>query len=255
MRAATTLSALGLIVAVSQAAVAQDAALDTAIKSYLDKNPQHLQRILRETLLQNPEMVQEALLELQRRRALAEAAVKTAAVRGHADQIFRSFHDGALGNAEGDVIVVEFFDYNCGYCKRALSDTVELIGSNPRVKVVLKEFPVLGPGSVEAARVAHAVRLLDPDGGSYQRFHKQLRAESGPINKARALAVAADVGLDPSKVETMMNDAAVNEAIDGVRNLAGTLGIRGTPSYVIGDSVVVGAVGLAALRDKIATLK
>src|SRR5205807_3245805 len=97
--------------------------------------------------------------------------------------------------------MVEFFDYNCGYCKRALSDMMELMKSDPKLKVVLKEFPVLGPGSAEAAQVAVAVRMQDKGGKKYLEFHQKLLGGRGQVDKARALAVAKELGLDVARIE------------------------------------------------------
>ena len=108
------------------------------------------------------------------------------------------------GNPQGDVTFVEFFDYNCGYCKRAMDDMFALMKSDPKLKVVLKEFPVLGPGSVEAARVAVAVRMQDKTGKKYMDFHQKLLSGRGQADKARALAVAKEVGLDVARIERDM---------------------------------------------------
>ena len=160
-----------------------------------------------------------------------------------------------LGNPDGKVTMVEFFDYNCAYCKRALPDMMSLLKSDPDLKFVLKEFPVLGPGSVEAAHVAVAARMQDPSGKKYIEFHQKLLGGRGPADKARALAVAKDVGFDVARIEKDMNSDEVKDTIDEDMKLADELGVSGTPSYVVGDQVVVGAVGLDELREKIKDLR
>jgi protein-disulfide isomerase len=147
--------------------------------------------------------------------------------------------------------MVEFFDYNCGYCKRALTDMLDLMKSDRKLKVVLKEFPVLGPGSVEAARVAVAVRMQDASGAKYLQFHQKLLSERGQVNKVRALAVAAEVGLDVARIETDMASDEVNLTLAESVKLARTLGINGTPGYVIGNTIVPGAAGLTVLADRV----
>ncbi len=157
-----------------------------------------------------------------------------------------------LGNPQGNVTMVEFFDYNCGYCKHAMSDMLTLLKTDPNLKFVLKEFPVLGEGSVEAAHVAVAARMQDATGKKYIEFHQKLLGGRGPADKARALAVAKDVGFDMARLEKDMGSDEVKKTIDENLKLADLIGVNGTPSYVVGDEVVVGAVGLDALKEKIA---
>jgi protein-disulfide isomerase len=157
-----------------------------------------------------------------------------------------------LGNPKGDVTLVEFFDYNCGFCKGALPTLVDLMKDDGKLKVVLKEFPVLGPGSVEAAKVAVAVRMQDKSGKKYLDFHQKLLGGRGKADKARALAVAKEVGMDMARLDKDMASDEVRVSLEESLKLAETLGLNGTPSYVIGEDVVVGAVGMDALRGKIA---
>ena len=144
------------------------------------------------------------MAELEKKQAADEAAKNQAAVKDNAETIFNSPRQVVTGNPQGDVTFVEFFDYNCGYCKRAMDDMFDLMKSDPKLKVVLKEFPVLGPGSVEAARVAVAVRMQDKTGKKYIDFHQKLLGGRGQADKARALAVAKEVGLDMARIERDM---------------------------------------------------
>jgi protein-disulfide isomerase len=159
------------------------------------------------------------------------------------------------GNPNGDVTFVEFFDYNCGYCKRAMSDMFDLMKTDGKLKVVLKEFPVLGPGSIEAAKVAVAVRMQDKGGQKYMQFHQRLLGGRGQADKARALAVAKEVGLDMPRLEKDVDSPEVKATIDESMKLAEQLGLNGTPSYVIGKQVIVGAVGIDALKEKVNTAR
>jgi protein-disulfide isomerase len=158
-----------------------------------------------------------------------------------------------LGNPNGNVAFVEFFDYNCGYCKRAMDDMLTLLKDDSKLKVVLKEFPVLGPGSVEAAQVAIAVHMQDKTGKKYLEFHQKLLGGRGEADKARALAVAKDIGLDMARLDKDIASPEVKATLQESFKLAEALGLNGTPSYVIGDNVVVGAVGLDALKEKVNT--
>ena len=151
--------------------------------------------------------------------------------------------------------MVEFFDYNCGYCKRALADMLELMKNDSKLRVVLKEFPVLGEASVDAARVAVAVRMQDPSGKKYLDFHQKLLANRGSIGRTQALAAAKEAGLDLARIEKDIAGDEPKATIEDSFKLADALGLSGTPSYVIGTQVVVGAVGLPNLREKINTAR
>jgi protein-disulfide isomerase len=210
-----------------------------------------IERIVREYLISHPEVLQEAMAELEKRTAEAEAAKHQAAVKEYSKEIFNSPRQVVLGNPKGDVTMVEFFDYNCGYCKRAMQDMLTLLKTDSNLKVVLKEFPVLGPGSVEAAKVAAAVHIQDKTGKKYLEFHQKLLGGRGQADKAHALAAAKDVGLDVGRIEKEMESPDVKAMLDESFKLAEALGLNGTPSYVVGKDVVVGAVGLDALKEQI----
>ena len=212
-----------------------------------------IQSIVREYLLAHPEVLQEAMSELEKRQGMAEAEKHKAAVKEYSQAIFSSPRQVNLGNPDGNVTFVEFFDYNCGYCKRAMNDMLTLMKDDPKLKVVLKEFPVLGPGSVEAAQVAVAVRMQDKTGKKYLEFHQKLLGGRGQADKAHALAAAKDVGLNVAQIEKDLTSPEVKATLEESFKIAEALGMNGTPSYVIGNDVVVGAVGLQALQEKINT--
>jgi len=209
------------------------------------------EKIIRNYLINNPEVLQEAIAELEKRQAKAEAEKHKVAVKDNADALFNSPRHVVVGNPKGDVTFVEFFDYNCGYCKRALEDMNALMKADPKLRVVLKEFPVLGPASMDAARVGVAVRMQDKTGKKYLEFHQKLLTGRGQVDKARALAAAKEVGMDVARIERDLGSDEVRASIEESFKLAEKLGLNGTPSYVIGGDVVVGAVGLATLREKI----
>lgn len=210
-----------------------------------------IEQITKEYLLQHPEVIQEALAALESRQQADEAQAHAGAVKDNAATLFGSPRQVVLGNPHGDVTMVEFFDYNCAYCKRALSDMLELMKNDGGLKVVLKEFPVLGEPSAEAAQVAVAVRMQDDTGQKYLEFHQKLLGSGGQVDRARALAVAKEIGLDMDRLERDMASSEVKATIDENLKLGDTIGITGTPTYVIGSEVVTGAVGLDALREKV----
>ncbi|MXN67077.1 thioredoxin domain-containing protein [Stappia sp. GBMRC 2046] len=213
-----------------------------------------IRSIVREYLLENPEVVRDALIELERRDEAAQNAARREAVSSASEHLFNSTRQVELGNPQGDVTLVEFFDYNCGYCRRAMDDVLRLLDEDDNLRVVLKEFPVLGQGSVEAARVAVAVKENAPE--KYLEFHKNLLGSRGQANQELALQVAEKIGLNRSDIEaTMGSSPEVRATIEEVYSLANRLGLTGTPSFVLGDEVVMGAVGYDTLKQKIAALR
>ena len=210
-----------------------------------------IENIVKNYLVQHPEVLQEVMEALDKRQKEADAEKARTTIKDNKATIFNSNHQVVLGNPQGSVTMVEFFDYNCAFCKRALPDMLDLIKTDPDLKFVLKEFPVLGPGSLEAAHVAVAARMQDSSGKKYMEFHQKLLGARGPADKVRALAVAKDVGFDIARLEKDMNSDEVKTTIGENMKLADVLGVNGTPSYVVGNEVVVGAVGVDDLRAKI----
>ena len=218
-------------------------------QSFTDTQRRDIETIVKNYLIAHPEVLEEAMNELSKRQAAAETQKHEESISKNADTIFNSPRGVTLGNKDGDVTFVEFFDYNCGYCKRAMADMMDLLKNDPKLKVVLKEFPVLSEGSVDAAKVAVAARMQDPK--KYLDFHQKLLGGRGPADKARALAAAKDAGYDTVKLEKDLASPEVKATIEENFKLAEDMGLNGTPSYVIGKQVVVGAVGLDGLKEKI----
>ncbi len=236
--------AAALALTLPTAALAQTA-------SFSEAQRDEIRRIIKDYLVTHPEVLQEAVGELEKRQAKAEAERSKAALSQHRQELFQSPRQVTLGNPQGDVTLVEFFDYNCGYCKRALGDMMELLKTDPNLKIVLKEFPVLGPGSFEAAQVAVAMRMQDKSGKKYLDFHQKLLSGRGQVDKARALAAAKEAGADMARLEKDLTNPEVRATLDESMKLAEALGINGTPSYVIGDTMVPGAVGLKTLQEQV----
>ena len=183
-------------------------------QSFSDSQRGEIETIVKNYLVSHPEVLEEAMTELNKRQAAAETEKHEASIVQNSDAIFNSPRSVTLGNKDGDVTFVEFFDYNCGYCKRAMADMLDLMKSDPKLKVVLKEFPVLSEGSVEAAKVAVAVRMQDPGGEKYLDFHQKLLGGRGAADKARALAAAKDAGLDIARIEKDMASPEVRATIE-----------------------------------------
>lgn len=226
------------------------------IRGYLASNPEDVQRIVKDTLASNPSVLQEAIAAFidQHRGGGGEpppVTDKSAVIQSNAQLLFASPHQVTLGNPDGDVTLVEFFDYNCPYCRRAFGDVLTLMKDDPKLKVVLKEFPILSPASADVAQVAIAVRMQDPTGQKYLEFRKKIISSRGQATKDIAIAVAKDVGLDVQRLEKDMASEEIKQTLSEVMKLAQVLGIDATPCYVIGDAVVMGAIGADALKEKI----
>ena len=227
------------------------AAAPARAQSFSDAQRGEIERIVKDYLVAHPEVLQEAIGELEKRQNAAELEKQTAGVRQHKEVLFNSAHQVTLGNPQGDVTMVEFFDYNCGYCKRAMADMLQLLKSDPKLKVVLKEYPVLGPGSLEAAQVAVAARMQDKTGKKYLDFHQRLLGARGPADKSHALAAAKDAGFDMARLEKDLASDEVRETLRENMKVADAIGLNGTPSYIIGSDVVIGAQGYDVLKEKV----
>jgi protein-disulfide isomerase len=193
--------------------------------------------IVKEFLIANPEVLLEAQNALEAKMDKIQAERTAAAIKGNAKEIYRPTSSPVVGNANGDVTVIEFFDYNCGYCKRAFGDLARLVEKDKQVKVILKEFPILNKGSEEAAKVALAARLQ----GKYWEFHRAMLETPGQASEAFALRVAEKINLDVAKLKRDMASAEVKKEIDDTRALAQKLGIQGTPHFLVGDRIIPGA--------------
>jgi protein-disulfide isomerase len=190
--------------------------------------------------------VYEALQELQRRQTAAAAARQREAIAANQDALLSAGHDAVGGNLDGDVTLVEFFDYRCAYCRRVVSSMRALLDEDRDLRVVFKELPVLGPDSVRAARAALASKKQD----GYVPFHFALMA-ADDLSIAGIRAAAEAVGLDPDRLEADMAAPDVSEAIEANYALADELGIEGTPAFVIGDQLIPGAVEKGRLEELI----
>ena len=206
--------------------------------------------LVKDYLLQNPEVLQDAMAELERRQKAQEDAKRMQVVDTKSADLFGASTDAVLGNPKGRVTLVEFFDYNCGYCKRSLDDIGRLMKTEPDLRVVLKDFPVLGPGSVEAAYIASAARNQFK-GDQFWQYHSKLLGSRGAVGKAQALAVAKDMGANMDQLAKDAGSPEVKTTIQGTMQLADALSLTGTPSFVVGKDVVVGAVGYDELKNRV----
>ncbi|MHA1517050.1 MAG: DsbA family protein [Alphaproteobacteria bacterium] len=200
-------------------------------------NQKQIIEVVRNYLTENPEILVEMTTELDKRQQEQQNAQQKKAISDNADALFRSDKAYAAGNPDGDVTVVEFFDYNCGFCRRAMPDLLKLVDNDDKVKVVFKELPIFGQESEDAARGALAAAKQ----GKYVEMHQKLLSEPGKANKDKVLRVANEIGLDVPQLEKDMESDNVQAALDEARDLAQALGLQGTPLYLIGDHTIPGA--------------
>jgi protein-disulfide isomerase len=193
--------------------------------------------IVHDYLTKNPEILVEMTTELDKRQQAEQAAAQEKVISDNAEAIFRSPLAYTAGNPDGDVTVVEFFDYNCGFCKRALPDVVKLVDTDDKVRFVFKELPIFGEESEGAAKAALAAGKQ----GKYFEMHQKLFSDPGKADKDKALKIAQEIGLDVPQLEKDMESPEVQKALDEAKDLAQKLGLQGTPLYLIGDRTIPGA--------------
>ncbi len=201
-----------------------------------------VKRLALEAILENPEIIMQAVTILQQREEEARARAARDVLTSR-----RLTHDPnapVLGNPEGDVTVVEFFDYNCPYCRRAAPDVKALVGQDGNIRLVYREWPILGEGSDFAARAALAARRQ----GRYEDFHWAMMEMRGRANEASVMKIAEDLGMDLERLRADMKAPEVEEHIATSMQLAQQLGFRGTPSFVIGRELVPGIVPLDEMK-------
>ena len=215
-------------------------------------DPTVLNPMIESFLMSDPKILQRMSVALDTTLQAEERSQATTAIASMREAIFNDPGQVVLGNPDGDVTLVEFFDYNCGYCRSALPDMAALLAEDPNLRVVLKEFPILSNESIDAARVAVLVGEADVD---YWTFHETLFTSRGQVDKQVALAAAADLGLSPVSLELDMGTEAVSQTIQTSYEIARALNITGTPTYIIGNEIIPGAIGLDELRTRIANMR
>jgi protein-disulfide isomerase len=196
-----------------------------------------IEKIIKDYLLNHPELMMEVQTALEAKMETLQAERLKAALTESANEIFRRPDAPIAGNPKGDITVVEFFDYNCGYCKRAFGDIAKLVDKDPKIKVVFKELPILSKGSEEASKVALAAKKQ----GKYWEAHRALISARGELNEQTALKAVDKLGLDMTKLKADMESPEVKAEIETVRNLAQKMGIQGTPHFLVGDKPIPGA--------------
>jgi protein-disulfide isomerase len=222
--------------------------IEQAAPSSQDMARGDVEAIVRDYLVQNPEILIEMQTSLEQRSQEQQRIAQEQTIGNASDEIFNASYDGVIGNPDGDVTIVEFFDYNCGYCKRAMQDMEAMVAADPNLRFVMKEFPILGPDSQKAHVVSMALHLIAPE--KYDAFHRELLM-SGRATEASAIRAALAQGVDETALREEMKNPAITEAFGKTYELANQLSITGTPSYVVGNEVVFGALGQQVLAEKV----
>lgn len=209
---------------------------------------QEIEKIIREYLLSHPEVVTEALQEAERREQEAQRKRAAEAIRAHSAELTQDPGSPVGGNPQGKVTIVEFFDYQCGYCKREAVELQTLLQTDSDVRLVYKDLPILGPASVFAARAALAAQKQ----GKHEALHAALMAVSQALTDQEVLRIATQVGLDTTKLEKDMADPSVSQALDRNFRLQRALNIQGTPALIVGTELIPGAASLETLKALVA---
>lgn len=208
--------------------------------------------VIEDYLIANPRLLERMSVALETEMRAEESERARIALDAMHDDIYNDPANIVLGNPEGDVTLVEMFDYNCGYCRQVVADVMSLVEEDPNLRVILKEFPILSQGSVDAARVGVLVNDADVD---YQAFHTALYSSRGAVDGESALSAAEQLGLSRVSLQLDMNTQEVSDALQRTYSIAQALGITGTPTFIIGDEVIPGAVPKEQLIQRIENMR
>ena len=208
-----------------------------------------IEKIVHDYLVKHPEVLIEAMQELDKKQAASEREKQDGAIAANRAAIFDDADSYVAGNPKGDVTIVEFFDYQCGYCKRSFGPLMDTLSKDGNIRLVLKEFPILGEESVTATRAAIASKKQ----GKYFEFHKALFSHKGQLTDEAIMQAATNVGLDTARLKRDMNDPKIKTLIKRNYELADALSIKGTPGFIIGGRLIPGALDkdelVAAIKD------
>lgn len=194
---------------------------------------------IRAYLLDNPEVIMEAVRVLEARQQQAQAAADADLIAANAEAIYEDGVSWVGGNPDGDITIVEFMDYRCGFCRRAVPEVEKLLANDGNIRLVIKEFPILGDQSVLMSRFAIATQNV-AGAEAYKQVHDVLMETNGDVTEPRLRRIANDLGLDADAILNGMEDPAVTEVIARNRALAQRLNISGTPSFVVTDEILRG---------------
>jgi protein-disulfide isomerase len=235
-----------LLAALLSATALPALAFDPAAMS--DAEKEAFGQAVRAYLLENPEVLQEVVSELETRQQAQQASSDTEMVKTYADALFEDPNSWVSGNPDGDIVVVEFMDYRCGYCRKAYDEVEELIKSDGKIRFIVKEYPILGEESELSARFAIAVRQIAGD-QAYEAAHDALITFRGDVTADSLARLASDLGVDPNAVLTRMTAPEVEAVLAANEALGKQMQISGTPTFVVGGQMLRGYVPLDGMRQ------
>lgn len=250
LRPAPSLSDIGVRGIIAEMLKQDKATAPTAV-AQIDTGT--LNKLVEDYLMSDPTILQRMNDKLAAEKRVAQRKAQKDQIDAHAAEIYQASDNVILGNPKGDVTLVEMFDYNCSYCRSALPDLATLMAEDTNLKVILKQFPILSTGSVDAAKVA--VLVGENPQINYWDFHQKLFAEHGQVGADQALQAAEELGGNRVELMLDMNSKKASDAIQKTYELAKALNIGGTPTYIIGDELIPGAIGIDQLREKIANMR
>ena len=227
-------------------------AADPAPAAFTDSQKAAIEDVVRKLLTEKePDIVFKAAEEMQKRQQAEQMQSSQKALGDNKDKLYNDPTSPISGNAKGDVTVVEFFDYRCGYCKMAQDAVEKLLSEDKNVRYIHKEFPILGPDSVTASKAA----LASVKQGKYDAFNRAMLDTKEQINEASIMKIAKDVGLDVEKLKKDMADPAIDAIIKANVQLGQDIGARGTPTFIIGEQLFPGAIPLEQMKQAIADIR
>jgi protein-disulfide isomerase len=226
-------------------------ALPAAAAEFNDAQKSDIETIVKNYLLEHPELLQDMSDKLKAKQAEAETIARTKGLTENAPAIFQTKADPFVGNPKGSAVVVEFMDYNCGWCKKSVSEVSQLLETDKDVKVLFKEFPIFGPDSEYAAKAALAANLQ----GKYWELHKALFANEGHVNAAVVDDTAQRIGVDVARMKKDMDTPQITKQIDNNHGLGQLLALSGTPAFIIDQSVSPGYITLEDMKATVAEVR
>src|SRR5690554_656891 len=235
-----------------EARLSENLAAPNADTDVAQLDTENLGPLIEMYLMDNPRLLERMSVALEEEVRASESERARAALASLQDEIYDDPDNIILGNPDGDVTLVEMFDYNCGYCRQVVADVMSFVDEDPNLRVILKEFPILSQGSIDAARIGILVNQSDVD---YRDFHTTLFSTRGAIDTEAALLAASQIGLDRVPLELDMSATKISDAIQRTYAIAQALGVSGTPTFIIGNEVIPGAISKADLSRRIDNMR
>ncbi len=242
MRTHLALGALALVLALMPSVPTAQEQSRPSFSDMTDVEREAFRNEVRAYLLENPEVLMEAIQILEARRNADSRDKDAMAIASNYQQIFKNPNSWVDGNPDGDITLVEFADYRCGYCKQAHPELKELLAQDPSIRLVVKEFPILGPDSVAAARAATAA--MEIDRAKFKAFNDAMMTFGGQLNETTIYQIAGAIGYDIPTLKARASEPDIEERIAETYALARELGLQGTPSFVLGDRIIRGYIPL-----------